>query len=220
MVTKRFSPKIFLERAGEGRKVTGYKTGQIIFTQGTPAEHVYYLQLGVAKETVTTERGKQAVVNMIEPGSFFGMNSLDGIPLRYSTTTTIAPCVVTEISATAMWDALLVPTFAQLFLRHLVGHNSRVEAEKIALLFNTIEKRLAQKLLILAHFGDGPARKIGPEVTQEMLAEMIGSTRTHVNHFLNKFRRLGFIKYNGGITVLPGLLDALLDGKKRSTANV
>lgn len=205
-----FDPKQFLERVGKGKRINRYRQGEIVFKQGDPAAHVFYLRDGKAKETVMSESGKDAVVGMIEPGMFFGSSSLDGDTLRHSTVTAIVPSSVTEITVSAMKEALLVPGFAQLFVLYLIHHNSLIEAEKVALLFNSSEKRLAQKLLILAHFGDGAPQVIGPEITQEMLAEMIGTTRPRVNHFLNKFRRLGLIKYNGGITVLPALLKTLL----------
>jgi CRP-like cAMP-binding protein len=210
MVTKGFDPKQFLERVGEGKRIGRYRAGEVIFKQGAVATHVYYLQVGRAKETVTSESGKDAVIGTIEPGMFFGTGGLDGHDHSSSAVVAIVPCIVTEITIGAMKQALQVPRFAQTFLLYLLHLNSRIEAERVNLLFNSSEKRLAQKLLILAHFGEGPPKIIGPEITQEMLAEMIGTTRPRVNHFLNKFRRLGFIKYNGGITVLPTLLKTLL----------
>jgi CRP-like cAMP-binding protein len=211
-----FDPRQFLERVGEGKRIGRYRPGEVIFKQGAQAAQVYYLQEGKAKETVTSEAGKDAVIGMIEPGMFFGTSGLDGADNRSSTVTAIVPCLVTEITLNAMRQALQIPRFAQLFVFYLLHLNSRIEAERVNLLFNSSEKRLAQKLLILAHWGDGPPQVIGPEVTQEMLAEMIGTTRPRVNHFLNKFRRLGFIKYNGGITVLPSLLRTLLQDELHS----
>lgn len=217
MVTKRFDPLLFLERVGSGKTITSYRASQVIFQQGTRASHVFYLQSGKAKETVADDRNKEAIVGMIEPGMFFGTSSLTR-SLHFSTVTALVPCIVTAIVTEAMNTALQIPSFAQLFIHYLIKHNSKIESEKVALLFNSREKRLAQKLLILAHFGDGPPKLIGPEITQEMLADMIGTTRPHVNRFLNKFRKLGLIKYNGGITVLPPLLAMLLqDGKETDT---
>jgi len=208
--TGGFDPKQFLERVGDGKRIGKYRPGEVIFKQGAQATHVFYLKEGKAKETVTSENGKDAVIGMIEPSMFFGTSGLDGHDHRSSTVTAIVPCIVTEITINAMKQALQIPRFAQLFVLYLLHLNSRIEAERVNLLFNSGEKRLAQKLLILAHWGDGPPQSIGPEITQEMLAEMIGTTRPRVNHFLNKFRRLGFIKYNGGITVMPSLLRTFL----------
>lgn len=216
-------PQLFLERIGEGKTITSFRAGEIVFKQGTPATAVYYLQTGKAKESVTSDQGKDAVVDLLEPGFFFGINSLNGrnhgqaaSVIRMSTVTAITRCVVTILTAEAMTDALKDPTFSQFFLMYLLQTNHRIEAEKIDLLLNPSEKRLAQKLLMLAHFGEGPTQTIGPEITQEMLAEMIGTTRPRVNFFLNRFRNNGLIKYNGGITVLPGLLTAvLLDGDNK-----
>lgn len=212
-----FDPRSFLERVGEGKRIILFRQGETVFRQGTPAAHVYYLREGKAKETVLSETGKDAVVGMIDPGMFFGSSSLDDGGQWHSTVTAIVPCIVTEITVPAMRQALQQPLFSQLFMAYLLRHNSTIEAEKVNLLFNRIEKRLAQKLLILAHFGDGPPQVIGPEITQEMLAEMIGTTRPRVNHFLNKFRRMGFIKYNGGITVMPSLLRTLLHDELSSS---
>lgn len=206
----RFDPKSFLAAVGEGKTVTAYRTGQAIFKQGQPADLVFYLQSGKAKETVISQAGKEAVIGVLEPGQFFGTSGLNGNSSRISTVTAVTACVVTAINEEAMQMALHRPKFAQLFMAYLLEYNSRIEAEKVDLLFNSSEKRLAQKLLILAHAGEGAPQVIGPEITQEMLADMIGSTRQHVNHFLNKFRQLGFIKYNGGILVMPPLLKAMM----------
>lgn len=207
---RRFDPQAFLEQVGAGKTITEHAAGAVIFRQNELADAVFYLQRGNAKESVTSEQGKEAVVGVLGPGLFFGTSALDGGRLRLSTVVAITPCTVTAISKAAMKAALTEPPFAQLFMAYLLAHNSKIEAEKVDLLFNSSEKRLAQRLLILAHVGEGPAQLIGKEITQEMLAEMIGSTRPRVNLFLNKFRRLGFIRYNGGIRVQPGLLRAVL----------
>lgn len=218
-MTQRFDPKEFLDRISR-KNIRTRLAGEVIFKQGAPADHVYYLQSGRAKETVASEHGRVAVVGMLEPGFFFGTSALDGGGIsRLSTVTALIPSVVVEINKEAMNDALMSdPRFAQLFMAYLLDRNSQIEAEKIDLLFNSSEKRLAQKLLILAHFGsDDPPQIIGPEITQEMLANMIGTTRPRVNLFLVKFRRLGFIKYNGGIEVMPSLLKALLQETPETT---
>jgi CRP/FNR family transcriptional regulator, cyclic AMP receptor protein len=208
---RQFDPLAFLASVGSGKTITTHKPGEIIFKQGSHAELVYYLQKGKAKETVESEQGgKDAVVGMLEPGFFFGTSALDGAGARLSTVVAVTTCVVTAITISAMKKVLKEPRFTQLFVAYLLHHNSQIEAEKVDLLFNSSEKRLARKLLILAHVGEGPAQIIGPEITQEMLSTMIGTTRPRVNHFLNKFRKLGFIKYNGGIMVQPSLLKAVL----------
>lgn len=207
----RFDPKTFLERVGEGKTITPHRAGAVIMKQGSPAEQVFYLQSGKAKETVTSEQGKEAVVGMLEPGMFFGTGAADGATIYLSTATAITPCIVTAITKDAMHSALKLPKFAQLFMAYLLNLNGRIEAEKVDLLFNSSEKRLAAKLLMLAHVGqEGAPTIIGSEITQEMLADMIGTTRPRVNMFLNKFRKLGLIKYNGGIMVQPGLLQMVL----------
>lgn len=207
---RRFDPKVFLASVGEGKTITNHRPNEIIFKQGTEAEFVFYLQSGKAKETVESEQGKDAVVGVLEPGMFFGTSAIDGGTVRVSTVTTVTSCIVTAITIDEMKKALREPKFAQLFMAYLLHHNSKIEAEKVDLLFNSSEKRLARKLLMLAHVTEGPPEIIGPEITQEMLANMVGTTRPRVNLFLNKFRKLGLIKYNGGIMVLPGLLKAVL----------
>lgn len=213
----RFSPKQFLEREGDGKSITGYKAGEHVFKQGMPASHVFYLQIGKAKESVTSDRGKDAVLGMLEPGFFFGTSALDGTGVRESTVTAITNCLVTEITTSLMQMMLRrEQEFSQAFMSHLLQTNSRIVAEKIDLLLSSSEKRLAQKLLVLAHFGETPiAQIIGPEIKQEMLAEMVGTTRGRVNYFLNRFRNLGLIRYSGeGIIVLPALLTAVMQAPR------
>lgn len=208
---RQFDPLNFLASVGSGKTITTHAPGEVIFKQGTHADLVYYLQNGKAKETVESEHGgKDAVVGVLEPGLFFGTSALDGGAIRLSTVVAVTTCVVTAITIDAMKKVLKEPRFAQLFMAYLLHHNSKIEAEKVDLLFNSSEKRLARKLLMLAHVAEGPPQIIGPEITQEMLSMMIGTTRPRVNHFLNKFRKLGFIKYNGGIMVQPSLLKAVL----------
>lgn len=206
-----FDAKLFLERVGEGKTITAHKAGAVIFEQGSKANAVYYLQSGKAKESVT-RRDKDAVVGIVEPGRFFGTSSLHG-SRRQTTVTAITDCIVTRITNEAVNAALRHQSFAQLFMAYLLHRNSTMKADKIDLLLHRHEKLLAQTLLMLAHFGEGQTpQTIGPEITQEMLAEMISSSRQRVNFFLNRFRNLGYIRYNDeGITVLPGLLK--IDGK-------
>lgn len=210
MVLLRFDPRNFLGRVGDGKSVRDYRPSEVIFRQRAAAEHVFYLQSGRAKETVTSEQGREAIIGVLEAGLFFGTNAVDAGASRLSTVIAVTHCVVTAITREAMNKALEDPRFAQLFVAYLLYHNSKIEAEKIDLLFNSSEKRLAQRLLILSRVSEGAPQRIGPEITQEMLADMIGTTRPRVNYFLNKFRKQGFIRYNGGIEVLPALLRAVL----------
>jgi CRP-like cAMP-binding protein len=206
----RFEPKAFLEKAGEGRTVTRFKAGEIIYKQGEPAPTVCYLQSGRIKMAVSSEQGKEAVIGILEPGQFFGEACLEGSPARQTTAVTLASSCVTAINKDAMFRMLVQePTFSQMFLGYLLGRNSRVEADLMDQLFNSSEKRLARLLLRLAHYGGENARMIPADISQEMLAEMIGSTRTRVNYFMMKFRKSGYITYNGGIKVNASLLSAV-----------
>lgn len=210
---KKFDPKVFLEEAGEGRTLSRYKAGAVIMKQGSEAEHVFYLVSGRAKETVTSDGGKDAVVSMLGPGLFFGSSALDGHAYRLSTVIAMTPCAVTAIERDAMTEALKETVFAQMFVSYLLDQNIKIEAEKVDLLLNSSEKRLAQRLLILSRASVGEPQLIGPEITQEMLADMIGTTRPRVNYFLNRFRKMGLISYRGGIVVQPGLLRLVLTEK-------
>lgn len=202
----RFDPQTFLQHVGSGKTVTAYRAGAIIMGQGSGEDQVFYLQSGRAKETVMSEHGKWAVMRILEERMFFGISSVYSEAPKLSTVTAISPCVVTAIEASAMRTALRHTKFAEHFMIYLLRHNTRLEIEKTDLLFDNSEQLLAKRLLMLAHYGEmEKPETIGPEITQDMLAEMIGTTRPRVNFFLNKFRRLGLIKYNGGIRVLPGL---------------
>lgn len=207
-----FDTKRFLEQAGEGRTVLIFKSGTSIFKQSEPANLIYYLQRGRAKETIISDNGREAVVDILEEGNFFGIGALDGVP-RPTTVTAVTICVVTAITRDAFLKAFDRPEFVQVFLTYLRWRNSKIEAEKVDLLLRSSEKRLAQKLLELSHVTEsGPSRLIGPEVTQVMLAEMIGTTRPRVNLFLNRLRKMGAISYHkGGIIVMPTLLKVLIE---------
>jgi CRP/FNR family transcriptional regulator, cyclic AMP receptor protein len=209
-----FDTEKFLREAGEGRTVLIFKQGTSIFKQSEPAELVYYLQRGRAKETIISDNGREAVVDILEEGNFFGTGALDGVP-RGSTVTAVTLCVVTAITRDALAMGFNRPEFVQVFLTYLRQRNSKIEAEKVDLLLRSSEKRLAQKLLELSHVTEaGPSRLIGPEVTQVMLAEMIGTTRPRVNLFLNRLRKMGAITYHkGGIIVMPTLLKVLIEEK-------
>jgi CRP/FNR family transcriptional regulator, cyclic AMP receptor protein len=212
---KGFDPKLFLARVGEGKSILKFNKNDVIFSQGTGADTVFYIQKGRIKVLVVSEQGKEAVVGILESGQFFGEGCLNGHALRISTTIALEECVVTSITKAAMLSALKSePKFSELFMAYLLSRNSRIEEDLIDQLFNSSEKRLARLLLLLANFGkDGTPQPITTQVSQETLAEMIGTTRSRVSFFMNKFRKLGFITYNGKIEVHSSLLNAVLYDK-------
>ena len=207
-----FDPQAFLAKVGDGKTVLTFHRNETVFAQGEAADAVFYIQKGRVKVVVVSEQGKEAVVGIFEPGQFFGEGCLNGHPLRISTTTALEDCVITAITKTAMLAVLhSEPKFAELFMSYLLSRNSRIEEDLIDQLFNSSEKRLARVLLLLANFGkDGGLQPIKVHVSQETLAEMIGTTRSRVSFFMNKFRKLGFISYNGKIEVHNSLLNAVL----------
>jgi CRP/FNR family transcriptional regulator, cyclic AMP receptor protein len=210
-----FDPKAFLLRVGAGKTILNFERGQHVFNQGDAADAVFYIQKGRVKLTVLSEQGKEAVVGILEPGQFFGEGCLNGHPLRIATTTAMEECVLTSITKEAMIATLHTePRFSELFMAYLLTRNSRVEEDLIDQLFNSSEKRLARLLLLLAHFGkEGTPQPILVDISQETLAEMIGTTRSRVSFFMNKFRKLGLISYNGKIEVHNSLLNAVLHDK-------
>jgi CRP-like cAMP-binding protein len=210
-----FDPKAFLGKVGAGKTILKFEKNQHVFEQGDVADTVCYIQKGSVKLTVLSEQGKEAVVGILEPGQFFGEGCLDGHPLRIATTTAMEECVITSITKEAMIAVLHTePKFSELFMAYLLTRNSRVEEDLIDQLFNSSEKRLARLLLLLAHFGkEVRPQPILVEISQETLAEMIGTTRARVSHFMNKFRKLGLISYNGKIEVHNSLLNAVLHDK-------
>jgi CRP-like cAMP-binding protein len=185
---------------------------QPIFTQGEPADAVFYIQDGQVKLTVVSAQGKEAVIAILEAEAFFGEGCLAGQPLRMATATALTDGTLMRVEKPAMLQVLQAePAFSALFMAYLLSRNSRIEADLIDQLFNSSEKRLARVLLLLAHFGkEGQAEPVIPQLSQETLAEMIGTTRSRVSFFLNKFRKLGFIDYNGGMHVHSSLLNILL----------
>jgi CRP/FNR family transcriptional regulator, cyclic AMP receptor protein len=212
---KSFDPKTFFAKVGAGKTILEFRTSQTIFAQGDAADAVFYIQKGRVKLSVLSEQGKEAVVAILEPGQFFGEGCLNGQRLRIATTTAMEQCVITAITRDAM-IALLhdEPNFSELFMAYLLTRNSRIEEDLIDQLFNSSEKRLARLLLLLANFGkQGSPQPINPNINQETLAEMIGTTRSRVSFFMNKFRKLGFISYNGKIEVHNSLLSAVLHDK-------
>jgi CRP-like cAMP-binding protein len=207
-----FDAKVFLAKVGDGRAILEFHKNQKIFEQGDIAETVFYIQKGKVKLTVLSEQGKEAVVAILEPGHFFGEGCLNGHKMRISTTTAMEDCLITSITKAAMISALHdEPKFSELFMGHLLTRNSRIEEDLIDQLFNSSEKRLARLLLLLANFGkDGKPTPIDASINQATLAEMIGTTRPRVSFFLNKFRKLGLISYNGKLEVHRSLLNAVL----------
>src|ERR1700737_3472040 len=210
-----FDPKAFLAKVGAGKAILKFEKNQHVFKQGDVADTVFYIQKGNVKLTVLSEQRKEAVVGILEPGQFFGEGCLNGHRLRIATTTAMEECVITSITKEAMIATLHAePKFSELFMAYLLTRNSRVEGGLIEQLFNSSEKRLASLLLLLAHFGkEGNAMPINPDISQETLAEMIGTTRSRVSYFMNKFRKLGLISYNGKIEVHNSLLNAVLHEK-------
>jgi CRP/FNR family cyclic AMP-dependent transcriptional regulator len=210
-----FDPKAFLAKVGEGKVIATYVRDEIVFAQGDAADTIFYIQKGRLKVVVISEQGKEAVVGILEQGQFFGEGCMNGHSLRIATTTAMEDCVVTAISKTAMLATLHdEPKFSEMFMAYLLGRNSRIEEDLIDQLFNSSEKRLARLLLLLANFGkEGTPQPISPNISQETLAEMIGTTRSRVSFFMNKFRKLGLISYNGKIEVHSSLLNAVLYDK-------
>lgn len=212
-----FDPKLFLAKVGQGKAILKFDKNQVVFSQGDAADAVFYIQKGRIKVLVVSEQGKEAVVGIMEPGQFFGEGCLNGHALRISTTVAMEQCLITSIAKSAMLVVLRAePKFSELFMGYLLSRNSRIEEDLIDQLFNSSEKRLARLLLLLllANFGtDGAPQPISAKVSQETLAEMIGTTRSRVSFFMNKFRKLGFISYNGKIEVHSSLLNAVLYDK-------
>ena len=210
-----FDAKAFLAKVGAGKTILEFQKNQHVFQQGDAADTVFYIQKGRVKLTVLSEQGKEAVVAILEPGQFFGEGCMNGHRLRISTTTAMEHCVVTAITKSAMVAAIHdQPKFSELFMAYLLTRNSRIEEDLIDQLFNSSERRLARLLLLLANFGkEGSPQPISPNISQATLAEMIGTTRSRVSHFMNKFRKLGLISYNGHIEVHSSLLTAVLHEK-------
>lgn len=209
---REFNPRAFLAGIGEGRKAILFPKKQTIFAQGDPADAVFYLQTGKVKLAVVSKTGKEATIGILNDGSFFGEGSLAGQPLRMGSATAMTDCAVLRIDKKAMVDALhREHEFSDLFVAYLLARNVRYEEDLVDQLFNSSEKRLARVLLILAHFGkDGVPERVIPKISQESLAEMIGTTRSRVSFFMNRFRKLGLIHYNGGLEVHSSLLSVVL----------
>jgi len=208
-----FDVAVFLEKAGLGRKIVELKPKQPFFSQGGPADSIFYLQKGRAKLTVVSRNGKEATLTLISAGDFVGEESIAGAAgLRLATATAISSCTALEIERAEIIRVLHEEhSFSDLFLKFLLVRSMRTQADLVDQLFNSSEKRLARILLLLAEFGKpGEPESLIPEITQETLAEMIGTTRSRVSFFMNRFRKLGFIEYNGRIRVHRSLLNVVL----------
>jgi CRP/FNR family transcriptional regulator, cyclic AMP receptor protein len=208
-----FDPKVFLSKVNGGRSISKYLKDELVFTQGEPADSVFYIQSGKVKKTVVSEQGKEAVVALLGTGDFFGEGCLTGEPLRLAAVSAMTECMIVRISKADITRVIHEePAFAELFIAHLLARNLRVEEDLVDQLSS--EKRLARVLLLLANFGkEGRPEPIIAKISQETLAEMIGTTRARVSFFMNKFRQLGLIDYNGHIEVHSSLLNVVLHDK-------
>ena len=210
--SRDFDPHAFLATIGEGRKSVLFQRKQGIFAQGDAADAVFYIQTGKVKLGVVSKTGKEATIGILGDGDFFGEGSLAGQALRMGSATAITDCAVLRIDKKAMMEALhREHGFSDMFVAYLLARNIRYEEDLVDQLFNSSEKRLARILLLLAHFGkEGIPETVVPKISQETLAEMIGTTRSRVSFFMNRFRELGFIHYNGGLQVHSSLLNVVL----------
>src|SRR5712671_6301715 len=193
------NPKSFLAKVGAGRSIGNYRANQIVFSQGEPADAVFYIQRGKVKVTVVSEQGKEAVVAILGTNEFVGEGCLAGQAQRISTVATMTDSVIMRLEQAAVVRVIRQePAFSELFIAHLLGRTIRIEADLVDQLFNSSEKRLARLLLLLANFGkEGKPEPVIAQISQETLAEMIGTTRSRVSFFMNKFRKLGLVDYNG-----------------------
>jgi CRP-like cAMP-binding protein len=210
-----FDVKTFLSSAGNARHIAKFRKNQVIFSQGDPADAVFYVQKGKVKITVVSDRGKEAVVCLLGPDEFFGESCIAGQRVRSSTVTTMMEAVIVRIDKAAMLLLLHQhPSLSQMFVDHILKRSMRIEEDLVDQLFNSSERRLARLLLLLANYGqEGGPVPILAKISQETLAEMIGTTRSRVSHFMNKFRKLGLISYNGHIEVHQALLNLVLHEK-------
>jgi CRP/FNR family cyclic AMP-dependent transcriptional regulator len=211
--TRKFDPLAFLAQAGLGRTMSSYPKKKMIFAQGEPSDAVFYVQDGRVKLTALSQQGKEATIALLGEGSFIGEGCIAADePLRVASATAISHCLILRIEKGAMLDVLhREAAFSDMFVSYLVGRYNQTQADLIDQLFNSAEKRLARTLLLLARFGkEGRSEHVVPKISQETLAEMVGTTRARVNFFMNRFRQLGFIDYNGGLEVHSSLLNLVL----------
>jgi CRP/FNR family transcriptional regulator, cyclic AMP receptor protein len=209
---RNFDPTKFLTTIGEGRKIVPIAKKRTIYAQGASCDAVFYIQKGKVRLTVVAKNGKEATIGILNKGDFFGEGGLAGQPLRMGTATAMTDCELMRIEKKAMMEALhREHTLSDMFTAYLLGRNIRYEADLVDQLFNSSEKRLARTLLLLAQFGkEGKPETVVPKISQETLAEMVGTTRSRVSFFMNRFRAMGFIEYNGGLEVHSSLLSVVL----------
>jgi CRP/FNR family transcriptional regulator, cyclic AMP receptor protein len=214
----RFDPAVFLETAAKGRVVSTHRKGQILFAQGDDADAIFYVRKGKVKVTVVSKQGKEAVVAILGADEFVGEGRLIGQPKRLATASAMTDCVTMRVDKTEIMRVLREePEFSQMFVAHILARNARVEEDLVDQLFNSTEKRLARLLLLLANFGkEGRPEPLIAKISQETLAEMVGTTRSRVSHFMNKFRKAGFISYNGHLEVHSSLLSVVLADHPRT----
>ena len=207
-----FEPATFLAKLGKGRTIATYRKGQPVFAQSDAADAIFYIQKGKLKLTVVSNNGKEAVVALLGAGDFLGEGCLAGQQVRMATAAAMTDCAIVRLEkAEAIRLLHEETTFSELFLKHLLSRNIRIEEDLVDQLFNSSEKRLARVLLLLANFGkDGKPETVIPKISQETLAEIVGTTRSRVSFFMNRFRKLGFIKYNGVLEVHSSLLNVVL----------
>ena len=207
-----FDPKAFLAKVGKGRALAEYQKNQRIFSQGDPADAIFHIQTGKVKLTVVSKQGKEAVVAILGTDDFFGEGCLAGQPLRMASASAMSVCSIMRLEKPAVIRLLHnEPAFSELFVHYLLSRNIRIEEDLVDQLFNSSEKRLARVLLLMANFGkEGKAEPVIPKISQETLAEIVGTTRSRVSFFMNRFRKLGFIEYNGGLEVHSSLLNVVL----------
>jgi CRP/FNR family transcriptional regulator, cyclic AMP receptor protein len=209
---KEFDPKTFLSTIDGGRTIAAFRKKQMVFAQGDPSDAVFYIQRGKVRLTVVSKTGKEATIGSLNEGDFFGEGCLTGQPLRLGSATALTECSLMRIEKKAMMEVLHKEhAFSDMFVGYLLTRNIRYEADLVDQLFNSSEKRLARILLLLAHFGkEGKPEVAIPKISQETLAEMVGTTRARVSFFMNRFRKLGFIRYNGELEVHSSLLNVVL----------
>ncbi|HEY5336747.1 MAG TPA: Crp/Fnr family transcriptional regulator [Rhizomicrobium sp.] len=212
-----FDPSAFLAKAGIGRAISTYGVNKVLFSQGDPADAVFYVQSGKVKIAVVSAQGREAVVSVMGPDQFCGEGCLTGQERRIATASTMTECEIMRFEKAAIIRVLHEePAFSEMFVSHILLRTLRVEEDLVDQLFNSSEKRLARALLLLANFGkEGRPEPVIAKVSQETLAEMIGTTRSRVSFFMNKFRKLGFIKYNGHLEVHSSLLSVVLNDRPR-----
>ena len=218
---RAFDPAVFLETAAKGRTVSTHLKRKTIFAQGSPADSVIYIKKGKVKVTVLSKQGKEAVVAILGVDEFLGEGCLIGQPKRLATATALTDCITMRVEKSEILRVLQdEPAFSRMFISHILARNARVEEDLVDQLFNSTEKRLARVLLLLANFGkEGRPEPIIAKISQETLAEMIGTTRSRVSHFMNKFRQMGFIDYNGHLEVHSSLLSVVLNEQNSTTVS-